>query len=245
MQPVVQDATLTRSHPLDRISETSARRPIVVALFVALCVAIRTLAHADVWPVLAVGAVWFVVSWVSHRLLAGEVDARRGMRLQACAGGKNACARRSRRTRSPMPRSARSVRSSSAVGGTWSSRREAKTCTAEGQVTVRVEDRGMTCRIVVEDNGRGIPTDVMPHIFEPFFTTKATGQGTGLGLPVSLGIVEQHGGTLVAENRAKAEGGGARFIVELSVVDAAADDTGEMPVVRPGDAYGSSSGFAA
>lgn len=119
--------------------------------------------------------------------------------------------------------------------------------TAEGEVMVRVEQRGATCRIVVEDDGPGIPAEVMPHIFEPFFTTKGTGQGTGLGLPVSLGIVEQHGGTLTAENRAKAEAGGARFIVELPV--AAAEDEGagreDTPALRAGDSYASSNGFAA
>jgi two-component system, NtrC family, sensor kinase len=69
--------------------------------------------------------------------------------------------------------------------------------------------------IMVEDNGPGIAADAFPRLFEPFFTTKAVGQGTGLGLPVSLGIVQQHGGTLTAVNRPAEEGGGARFTVSL------------------------------
>jgi two-component system NtrC family sensor kinase len=51
-------------------------------------------------------------------------------------------------------------------------------------------------RIIVSDDGMGIPEDVLPHIFEPFFTTKAEGKGVGLGLAIALGIVQQHGGNI-------------------------------------------------
>lgn len=67
-------------------------------------------------------------------------------------------------------------------------------------------------RLVVEDSGSGIPAEVLPRLFEPFFTTKPVGEGTGLGLAVSHGIVADHKGRIYAENR---EGGGARFVVEL------------------------------
>ncbi|MFN3190193.1 MAG: ATP-binding protein [Aureliella sp.] len=50
--------------------------------------------------------------------------------------------------------------------------------------------------IAVEDNGPGMSEEVQRRIFDPFFTTKELGKGTGLGLSVSLGIVEQHGGTI-------------------------------------------------
>jgi len=62
------------------------------------------------------------------------------------------------------------------------------------------------------DNGPGIPQDVLPRIFEPFYTTKEVGQGTGLGLAIAYGIIQEHGGQILASNH---PGGGAMFTVEL------------------------------
>jgi len=69
-------------------------------------------------------------------------------------------------------------------------------------------------RIVVSDNGYGIPEAIRAKIFQPFFTTKPTGQGTGLGLSLSNDIVKAHGGTLQVED---APGGGAVFVINLPV----------------------------
>ncbi len=66
--------------------------------------------------------------------------------------------------------------------------------------------------IEVEDNGPGIPPDVMDRMFEPFFTTKEVGRGTGLGLAMVYGIVRQTGGFVSVET---APGRGTRFAVHL------------------------------
>ncbi len=89
-----------------------------------------------------------------------------------------------------------------------------------GQVRVEVSQVSGGWQFVVEDSGPGIPPEVLPRIFEPFFTTKPEGQGTGLGLAVSLGIVQRQGGTLRAE--AGGDGKGARFVVTLPSASAAA-----------------------
>ena len=55
---------------------------------------------------------------------------------------------------------------------------------------------GNYVQLNIEDNGSGIPSEVLPKIFEPFFTTKPIGKGTGLGLAVAYGIVQRHGGQI-------------------------------------------------
>jgi CheY-like chemotaxis protein len=87
-----------------------------------------------------------------------------------------------------------------------------------GAVRLVARREGEGYEVVVEDNGAGIKPENLGRIFEPFFTTKPTGQGVGLGLSVSLGIVQAHGGQLIAENRGASAGGGARFILWLPVV---------------------------
>lgn len=66
--------------------------------------------------------------------------------------------------------------------------------------------------IVVEDQGRGIAESDLPHIFDPFFTTKDVGEGTGLGLSVTYGIVTDLGGMI---DVATEIGRGTRFVVRL------------------------------
>jgi len=88
-----------------------------------------------------------------------------------------------------------------------------KGCGALSIRTRAVTDRPWV-RIEITDTGPGIPPDVLPHIFEPFFTTKDEGEGTGLGLSLVYGIVENHGGQIKAFSE---PGQGAAFVIELPV----------------------------
>ncbi|MGC4001562.1 MAG: ATP-binding protein [Anaeromyxobacter sp.] len=79
-----------------------------------------------------------------------------------------------------------------------------------GRVAVALAEGADAARVAVSDSGPGLQGDALARVFEPFFTTKDG--GTGLGLAVSKGIVQAHGGEIEA---GQAEGGGARFEVRL------------------------------
>ena len=81
-----------------------------------------------------------------------------------------------------------------------------------GKIIMAFEDRGHEIDLTVSDTGQGIPKENMTKIFEPFFTTKNPGEGTGLGLFVSRGIVEKLGGTIEVESKL---GQGSRLRVTL------------------------------
>lgn len=76
------------------------------------------------------------------------------------------------------------------------------------------KDAPRLLRITIEDNGPGIPADIMDKIFDPLFTTKSAGKGTGVGLALCHRIVTSHGGTISAQS---SPGSGARFILDLPV----------------------------
>ena len=81
-----------------------------------------------------------------------------------------------------------------------------------GSLTVRSSADGDTVQVEVIDTGTGIAPEHMHRIFEPFFTTKPEVSGTGLGLSVSLGIVESHGGSIEVQSEV---GKGSTFTVKL------------------------------
>ena len=81
-----------------------------------------------------------------------------------------------------------------------------------GVITLRTGLQGQAAWIEVADNGSGIAPETLQKIFDPFFTTKPVGQGTGLGLSVSYGIVKKHGGDISVRSEL---GAGTTFRVRL------------------------------
>jgi two-component system sensor histidine kinase PilS (NtrC family) len=94
----------------------------------------------------------------------------------------------------------------------WNLLRNAAEAASDGgkevQIGIRLQESGLSLR--VQDNGPGIPSELIDRVFDPFFTTKAT--GSGLGLATVHSIASEHGGSVNAQNLAS---GGAMFTVEL------------------------------
>jgi signal transduction histidine kinase len=84
-----------------------------------------------------------------------------------------------------------------------------------GEVTVSTSTTDGKIRLVVADTGPGIPPEHLPRIFEPFFTTKPS--GTGLGLSVTYGILNDHNATVDVDST---PGQGTRFVLTFPVADA-------------------------
>jgi PAS domain S-box-containing protein len=87
-----------------------------------------------------------------------------------------------------------------------------------GRGIIRIKTRHLPdagqVQISFWDNGVGIPPEIIDRIFDPFFSTKKTGEGTGLGLSVSYGIIKEHGGDIQVESE---RGQWTRFTIELPV----------------------------
>ncbi|HEY7681152.1 MAG TPA: GAF domain-containing protein [Gemmatimonadales bacterium] len=81
-----------------------------------------------------------------------------------------------------------------------------------GHVWLRLAVQEGHAVVTVEDDGPGIAPELLTRVFDPFYTTKPEGEGTGLGLSVSAGIIADHQGRITAGQRPE---GGARFVVEL------------------------------
>ncbi len=81
-----------------------------------------------------------------------------------------------------------------------------------GHLTVATEDAGASVRVRIQDDGEGMPANVLAQIFRPFFTTKAEGRGTGLGLSIVQEILAEHRATIRVES---AVGKGALFTIDF------------------------------
>lgn len=84
----------------------------------------------------------------------------------------------------------------------------------EGEVKISTAVEGNSVSVTIADTGCGIGPDELPKIFDPFFTTKPVGEGAGLGLSITYGIVEKHGGTISVES---VLGNGTRFCVSIPI----------------------------
>ena len=93
---------------------------------------------------------------------------------------------------------------------------------APRRVRIAARREGEWTLLEIADNGPGVPESIRARVFDPFFTTKPMGAGSGIGLGLSRGIVEAHGGTMTL---APADGGGARFLIRLPLSKASAPDS--------------------
>ncbi len=87
-------------------------------------------------------------------------------------------------------------------------------CEGGGTITINTKVSKGNIAIQIQDNGQGIKTENLGHVFEPFFTTKPGMKGIGLGLSISYGIVQEHGGNIDVESEI---GKGATFTVSLPI----------------------------
>ena len=81
-----------------------------------------------------------------------------------------------------------------------------------GRIKISVQSSENAIEVVIEDNGCGMSDDVRKKIFEPFFTTKLVGQGTGLGMSISYGIIQKHNGQIKVESELNA---GTKITISL------------------------------
>jgi two-component system NtrC family sensor kinase len=108
---------------------------------------------------------------------------------------------------------------------------EATQCRNERWVQIATEAGPGEVRLIVSDNGEGIPQENLTKIFDPFFTTKSEGKGVGLGLAVSYGIIQAHGGDIEVKNQT---GVGAMFVVSLPLEHPAQADGPEAHLAGQG-----------
>ncbi len=88
-------------------------------------------------------------------------------------------------------------------------------------ITILCQEDAERVELHFNDTGPGIPAGMEQRIFDPFFTTKEVGMGTGLGLSIAYGIIKDHQGTIIVENR---PGEGAHFLIQLPLMREGRED---------------------
>jgi signal transduction histidine kinase len=101
----------------------------------------------------------------------------------------------------------------------------------EGEIFITTRQDGDSVSVGVRDTGPGIPDEIRDRIFDPFFTTKDPGQGTGLGLSLSFGLISKLGGAIECKS---AVGQGAEFVVRFPCV---AEAPKEQDVPEPTESF--------
>jgi signal transduction histidine kinase len=81
-----------------------------------------------------------------------------------------------------------------------------------GRLEIKARRNNGSILIDITDTGEGMTEEVLSHIYDPFYTTKDVGRGTGLGLAVSYGIIQEHAGRIFVESK---PGSGTHFQVKL------------------------------
>ena len=94
----------------------------------------------------------------------------------------------------------------------------------KGAIRIRTYVDSLQAVVEIQDNGAGIPEEILKKIFDPFFTTKPVGKGTGLGLSIAYGIIQRHQGRIEVESR---PGEGTTFRIVLPIRDMREPDRGE------------------
>jgi two-component system NtrC family sensor kinase len=82
-----------------------------------------------------------------------------------------------------------------------------------GTITIETSRQADSVRIVISDDGVGIPSENLSRVFDPGFTTKGVGVGTGLGLSICYKIIQQHRGKIAFES----DGRGTTFTIDLPI----------------------------
>jgi len=90
-----------------------------------------------------------------------------------------------------------------------------------GTLHITTKTVGSESQVIFADTGTGIPPESVQNVFDPFFTTKEVGEGTGLGLSVSYGIVKAHGGDIEVESQV---GQGTVFVIKLPLDKSEGDE---------------------